>query len=158
MGTKRIIKLWGLGAIGLGVATSVVLAGMVGFRSASSVEASVRKDQSLVTSWERWSVVDDFRKGLPVLLSKSNSSPASFNVEALARQLYTVRVNGYPVCSTDEVSAQQYIYLSDIAHKLERFDHATAQLNALLDNRNGITDCQFRILDGATTIPGVTKK
>ena len=79
------------------------------------------------------------------------------NIEALARQLYSIRVNGLPVCSPDEVGAQQYIYLASIEQKLEGFPNASAQLNALLENPNGITDCQFRILDGATSLQGITK-
>lgn len=158
MGKKHKIIAWGIGAISVGIMSWIVVAGITGNAVASRMMAVAFKSQPTVTSWESWSTVDDFRKGLPALLSGSDSSPERFNVEALARKLYTLRVNGFPICSADEVSAQQYIYLSDIAHKLERFDHATAQLNALLDKPNGITDCQFRILDGATTIPGVTKK
>lgn len=79
------------------------------------------------------------------------------NIGALAQQLYSVRVNGLPVCSPDEVGAQQYIYLASIERKLEGFPNVTAQLNTLLENPNGITDCQFRILDGATSLPGITK-
>lgn len=109
------------------------------------------------SSPDRWHVLDDFRKGLPTLLSTSDKRPGSFNIESLARQLYSVRVGGFPVCSPDEVSAQQYINLSVIAHKLESFSDATQQLNSLLAKPNGISDCQFRVLDGATFIPGVSK-
>lgn len=106
---------------------------------------------------ERWRTVDDFRQGLPKLLASSDQTPGTFDIQSLARQLYSVRVDGLPVCSPDEVSAQQYIYLSDIAQKLERFRNAAGQLDSLLEKPDGITDCQFRVLDGATFIPNASK-
>ncbi|MQT58377.1 hypothetical protein GHO41_13640 [Pseudomonas sp. FSL R10-0399] len=153
-----------LAAVCLGITTWV---GALAFKDAKP-SASSNQSESQKTSasgngaqnfgQEHWQSMDDFRKGLPVLLSNSDKTPGTFNVEALARQLYNVRVGGLPVCTPDEVSAQQYIYLSEIAHKLERYQNATIQLNVLLDNPHGISDCQFRVLDGATYIPGVTQK
>lgn len=99
---------------------------------------------------DHWREVEDFKKGLPVLLSKSTTDPASFNIATLAQQLSEVRVGGYAVCANEEVSAEQYIQLSEVANKLVGFKSVTAQMNELLDTATGITDCQFRILDGAT--------
>lgn len=164
MRNKRFVQTALIGAICLGITTWVGAWAFKGFspmESYAQPQSQQLPDQGVdgqAARPDRWRVVDDFRKGLPVLLSNSDNEPGSFNIEGLARQLYAVRVGGLPVCSPDEVSAQQYIYLSEIAHKLERFENATAQLNTLLDTSAGISDCQFRVLDGATATPGISKK
>lgn len=108
-------------------------------------ESSVRGN-----ALDRWAKVDDFKKGLPALLHDSQSSLPNFVITDLARQLSSIRVGGFPVCADEEISADQYIQLSEIAKKLDRYSNVTSQMNKLLDTPAGITDCQFRILDGAT--------
>lgn len=163
MGKKRTAQKVLVTALCLGIASCVVALSVKGI-SPSTNPARLQEQQNPNSGGlghkvnpESWSTVDDFRKGLPTLLSNSGKSPGAFNIEALARLLFKVRVGGLPVCSPDEVSAEQYIHLSEIAHKLEGFENATTQLNSLLNKPSGITDCQFRVLDGATTLPGVTK-
>lgn len=145
------------GVFGLCITSIAVIAGAAFIGPSNWAEALALKASPSAPAWQNWREVKDFRKGLPLLLTRSNTEPASLNIQALARQLYSIRVNGLPVCSPDEVGAQQYIYLASIEQKLEGFPNASTQLNALLENPDGITDCQFRILDGATSLPGITK-
>lgn len=113
--------------------------------ASTSQESSVNRN-----ALDRWAKVDDFKKGLPALLSDSQANPQNFVITDLARQLSSIRVGGFPVCADEEISSDQYIQLSEIAKKLDRYSIATSQMNKLLDTPAGITDCQFRILDGAT--------
>lgn len=163
MEKKRTAQRILVAALYLGIASCVVAFSVKGISPSFTPERQQEQKNpnsggpGQIVNPESWSTVDDFRKGLPTLLSNSGESPGAFNIEALARRLFKVRVGGLPVCSPDEVSAEQYIHLSEIAHKLEGFENATAQLNSLLNKPSGISDCQFRVLDGATTLPGVTK-
>lgn len=99
---------------------------------------------------DNWKKVDDFKNELPTRLQDSYADPHLFVITDLARQYSAIRVGGFPVCADVEISAEQYIQLSEIAKKLVRYNGTTSQMNKLLDSPTGITDCQFRVLDSAT--------
>lgn len=98
---------------------------------------------------DNWSQVDEFKKELPSKLQSTEGLKTNFDIAALAQQLSALRVNGMPVCAADEISAEQYIELSVVAEKVTAYPDVTLQLNALLDTENGLSDCQFRVLEAA---------
>nr|WP_192963205.1 hypothetical protein [Pseudomonas fluorescens] len=150
--------------IGLGFLASILVTAFAlqnalspGTRESKISDASVGLNPSFSgIAFDRWSKLDDFKKGLPALLSASQANPEKFVITDLARQLAGIRVGEFPVCADEEISADQYIQLSEITKKLDGHSNATSQINKLLDTPAGITDCQFRILDGATVSTAAT--
>lgn len=96
---------------------------------------------------DSWAQHDDFIKALPAKLQSSQGNQSEFNIVALARQLSEIRVDGMPVCTVEEVSAEQYIELSAVAEKVSVYPGINLQLNDMLDSNAGLSDCQFRILE-----------
>jgi hypothetical protein len=96
---------------------------------------------------DRWAQVDAFKASLPTKLAESDSSPVSFNIEELGNQLGAFRIEGMAVCAPEEIAADQYIRLSEIAQKFSAYKSVTIQIKNLLDQPTSITDCQFRVLD-----------
>lgn len=92
--------------------------------------------------------LDAFRASLgPILMH----SPAAFNLADLAARLGAIRAGGYAVCAPDEITAAQYLDLAEIADVLmSAAPSVAAQLNAILDGDQLLTDCHFRVLEVAT--------
>jgi len=98
---------------------------------------------------DKWAEVDNFKAGLPAKLESSQGRSSLFNIVELSRLLSRYRIDGMPICAMEEVSAQQYVELSVLANKLAKYPPLTMQLNALLESEEGLSDCQFRILQAA---------
>ncbi|MPQ69248.1 hypothetical protein [Pseudomonas sp. MWU12-2323] len=103
---------------------------------------------------DKWAGLDEFKASLQAKLASSAGNADQFNIASLAGKLAAFRIDGMAVCAPDEISAEQYIQLAAINEKLTaNYKGVAAQLNDLLAKDTGITDCQFRVLDTATTPP-----
>lgn len=129
---------------------TLIIAGIfvaIGLASAAAISDSSKKE-------DKWAELDEFKASLQVKLASSAGNANHFNIDSLAGKLAAFRVDGMAVCAPDEIAAEQYIQLAAINEKLTAsYKGVAAQLNDLLTKDTGITDCQFRVLDTATTPP-----
>ncbi|MFL1449306.1 hypothetical protein ACI77O_12995 [Pseudomonas tritici] len=102
---------------------------------------------------DKWADLDNFKAELPAKLQASMSTPGSFNLQKLGDELAQFRIDEMPVCATDEISADQYIELSDVSNGLDSNPGVTMQLKKILETDKGISDCQFRVLAVAISKP-----
>lgn len=98
---------------------------------------------------DKWGQVDTFKAGLSDTFKASDGRAPGFDVVRLGKELSAFRVDGMPVCADEEITADQYIELSDLASKLAEYTGFTPQLNSILDSPAGLTDCQFRVIQSA---------
>lgn len=125
-----------LGLITVGIAAIATFSGVFAFSSKSPLE-------------DKWSQVDDFKTALSTAFKASGGSAPGFDVIRMGKELSAFRVDGMPVCANEEITADQYIELSELASKLAKYPGFTPQLNAILDSPTGLTDCQFRVIQSA---------
>lgn len=93
---------------------------------------------------------ESFKQSLPGLLAKSVRDPKAFVIRNLAQRLGTLTDSGHTVCAHEEITAAQYVDLSDVSRKLRGYSTVTRELADLLSTDRGVTDCEFRVLDSAT--------
>lgn len=123
----------------------LIVAGLAAVATITSVFAFSSK----APSEDKWSQVDTFKAGLNTAFKASGGAAPGFDVVRMGRELSAFRVDGMPVCAQEEITADQYIELSDLATRLAGYPGFTPQLNSVLDTPNGLTDCQFRVIQSA---------
>jgi hypothetical protein len=107
---------------------------------------------------DKWSELDDFKAGLKIKLASSVVDAGQFNISVQAGKLEAIRIDGMGVCTSEEISAEQYIELAGFNEELVKaYQGVAIQLNGLLANDKGISDCQFRVLEDALSKPTSVK-
>lgn len=107
---------------------------------------------------DKWAELDQFKSGLPTKLASSTTSAGAFDIQALGQKLSSMRIDEMPVCVQEEISADQYIELAEVAESIQGNQKVMLQLNRLLDSEAGLSDCQFRVLTFATARPANSSK
>lgn len=93
--------------------------------------------------------VDEFKRSLQRSL---HSDHQTFSIIKLAAKLGEMTAGGFPVCVSEEIAAAQYIELVEIDENLmAAAPTVAAQLHAMLEQGLPVSDCQFRVLEAATT-------
>lgn len=96
---------------------------------------------------DKWAELDAFKITLKAKLNAAVTGTASFDLEGEALKYGTIRVDGMAVCTSEEISPDQYIDLADINVELLKKAPAVAfKINKILEKGNGLSDCQYRVL------------
>ncbi len=130
-----------------------ITAGSIFVASTALAVASynVQKDQVVDRVADRsgftFDEVDEFKR---VASRKLITEPAQHTIVESAHNLALMRIdNMYAVCSdSDEIEASQYLELAEIIDPItERAPAVGNEIEMILSQGSGITDCQFRIIE-----------